>query len=319
MATTIRERKIRRFAGGHETMSESNEQNMQDQGEDVMNVGDVEKVDNGISSIPSFKSLKEAVSNTANSDDESSDETEEDSEDNTAEDEEEYNGEDDSEGEGEGDDDEEEAEAPYTSSEDSSPLFTLINVEDGGMPFAGEWSPSMDTPTYIGETEMLLQYLHRMERKHKVTMPIKACGIDPIVFENVETLEEMQAVSKFKVFQIPLPEGSESESDPVYEIIEVDGSLYLSCISECLDKGYLNSIMAEATAAIKSVGTYVFEMVGFRKLSMGEESKPASLIDTLRLNTFEMSTLVSYMNQVPNIKVSYQNIENKQCICFTVK
>lgn len=318
MATTIRERKIRRFAGGHEIMSESNEQNMQGQGEEVMNVGDVEKVNSGISSIPSFKSLKEAVSNTANSDDESSDETEESVEDNTVEDEE-YNGEYDPEGEGEMDDDEEEVEGPYASSEYSSPLFTLINVEDGGMPFAGEWSPSMDTPTYIGETEMLLQYLHRMERKHKVTMPIKACGIDPIVFENVETLEEMQAISKFKVFQIPLPESSESESNPVYEIIEVDGSLYLSCISECLDKGYLNSIMAEATAAIKSVETYVFEMVGFRKLSMGDESKPASLINTLRLNTFEMSTLVSYMNQVPNINVSYQNIENKQCICFTVK
>ena len=196
--------------------------------------------------------------------------------------------------------------------------FTEVDVKNCGLEFAGEWRPVMATPNYIGETSMLLEYLKRQERLHKVTMPIRACGIDPILFENIKFLElppREDGKDNPKMFEIPSEHGDD-EAVSAYELIKVDNNLYLSCVTECLDKDYLNSIIAEATAAVKATGRYVFSMVGFKKLALEQGKTEGRLLDTLRLNSYEMSVLISYMNQFQGITINYQVINDKQCIVF---
>lgn len=196
--------------------------------------------------------------------------------------------------------------------------FTEVNVDNCGLEFASEWRPTMATPSYIGETSMLLEYLKRQERLHRVTMPIKACGIDPILFENVTMLdlpEQGAGKAAPQMFEIPTKH-DEGEPASAYELIKVDGNLYLSCVTECLDKDYLNSIIAEATSAVKATGKYIFQMVGFKKLALEEGKTEGRLLDTLRLNSYEMSALISYMNQFEGLNIVYQVIDGKQCICF---
>lgn len=55
--------------------------------------------------------------------------------------------------------------------------------------YAGEWRTTMQTPDYIGDKDLLLQYLYSLERLHKITMPLRACGIDRILFDNVNYLQ----------------------------------------------------------------------------------------------------------------------------------
>ena len=194
--------------------------------------------------------------------------------------------------------------------------FTEVDVENHGLEFASEWRPSMETPDYIGETEMLLEYLKRQERLHRVTMPIQACGIDPILFSNVKYLEIQDGGSEsVEVFEIPSGSG-ESANTSAYELIKVDSNLYMSCITECLDRDYLNSVIAEATSAVKACGSYVFQMVGYKKLALEEGKTEGRLLNTLKLNSYEMSVLISYMSQFEGITISYRIINGKQCICF---
>lgn len=228
--------------------------------------------------------------------------------------------------------------------------FSVIPVSDHGLSFAAEWLPSMETPNYIGETNMLLQYLQFMERVHSVTMPIRACGIDPILFENVECPyggpdensrlfpimpqaqaeeEDEEAVPSDEAEgDYSEEEGEESEASeeqgdtvtaPLYELISVDGDLYMSCATEAIDPDYLNAIIAEATAAVKERGVYVYNMVGLRKLALEEGKQTARLLNTLRLNTYEMSVLVHYMEQFPDMNISYTTVDCKQSIVFDVR
>lgn len=219
---------------------------------------------------------------------------------------------------------EEQPQLPVSQETVSSPAFTVVDIPDSGFSFAKEWRPSMATPNYIGETSMLLEYLKRLERLHKVTMPIKACGIDPILFKNVKYLtaaevgqsEESEAAEvASKIFSIP-PAEAAGGVDSLYELISVDGELYMSCLSECLDSDYLNAVISEATSSVKAFGRYIFQMVGFKKLALEAGQVEGKLLNTLKLNTYEMSVLISYMQQFNGIKVSYRTIDGKQCICF---
>lgn len=194
------------------------------------------------------------------------------------------------------------------------PFFTVVEISDSGAGFANEWRPTMPMPEYIGNTSMLLTYLYGEERHHKVTMPIKACGVDPIVFQNVEILDTGDD-QQSRLFMIPV-EGS--EQGPVYELIKVDGELYLSCMSECLDSAYLNSIIAEATSAVKACGHYTFQMVGFKKLALEEGEQEGRLLNTLRLNTYEMSVLIAYMQQFDGIQVNFMTVGEHQVIDFKI-
>ena len=178
----------------------------------------------------------------------------------------------------------------------------------------------MATPEYIGNNAVLLRYLYDQERKHRVTMPIKACGIDPIAFTYADTLlggDEGDDVPK--LYTVPGVEPDAAGQPVAYELIRVDGSLYMSCVSQCLDEEYLTSVLAEATTAIKETGEYIYQLVNYRKLVLEAGQSECQLLHTLRLNTFEMSVLVTYMKSFENMSVAYKTIGGKQCIVFSVK
>lgn len=205
--------------------------------------------------------------------------------------------------------------------------FSLKSVQDSDWSsFAASWRPTMQTPTYIGETEMLLQYLHSMEVLYKVTMPIKACGIDPVVFQNVEPFADATGNNdtgphaNSVIFAIPDKDesGNVTESS-AYELIEVDGDLYMSCTSRVLDPTYMTSVISTITSAIKENGQYVFQMVGYRQLALVEGETEGRLLNTLKLNTYEMSLLCAYMKQFRDMKVSFGEMDGKQCILFSLK
>lgn len=203
---------------------------------------------------------------------------------------------------------------------ETEPGFTI--VEQDCTPFAQEFSPQMDLLNYIGNTNMLLQYLFTEERKHKVTMPIKACGIDPRMFEHVEyAVEEPEdgeegAEEPTNVFTISVDVNGDTHTS-LYELITVDGSQFMSCMSECLDEAYLHQIIAEATLSMRESGQYIFRMVGLRRLAI-DNGTTGQLLETLRLNTFEMSALCSYMEGF-DVEPSFEVINKHQCICFRSK
>ncbi len=194
------------------------------------------------------------------------------------------------------------------------PGFTFL--DNGCEGFTAECSTDMATPSYIGDTQMLLAYLHTTERKYKVTMPIKACGLDPIIFEHTERVslgEDGEGTDN------EVPENafilSVGEQRVLYELAKVDGELYLSCISECLDKDYLQSIIREATVSMMESGAYIFYMVGLREMALQDGEETARLLRTLRLNTFEMSTLCAYMEGF-GCEPQFQIRDGRQCIYF---
>ena len=200
-----------------------------------------------------------------------------------------------------------------------APGFTLVDGDYRSC--AREYAPTMEKLAYIGDTDMLLTYLYREERRHRVTMPIKACGIDPIVFDNVVRLE-MEEGQPQNFFVIDEEYGNASEAQDsaqhVYELVTVDGELYLSCISECLDEEYLHRVIMEATTTMRETGSYIFRMVGLRRLAVESDNTPGRLLETLRLNTFEMSALCAYMGDF-DIEPSFEIIDGHQCICFRSK
>lgn len=203
------------------------------------------------------------------------------------------------------------------------PSFTKMPIEATDcFSFAREWRPTMEVTPYIGNKDLLLDYLFKLERHHKVTMPIKVCGIDPIVFQFLEHagLEGAEGVFYIPNKKVPAEgPGENEEMPPAYELIEVDGDLYLSCVTECLDEEYMNIVLSEATTAIKSTGHYTYQMVDYKKLALEDGEEEGKLIRTLRLNTFEMSMLEAYMASIPEMEISYEVINEHQCICFDVR
>lgn len=198
-----------------------------------------------------------------------------------------------------------------------SPGFTLVSGDC--RVFAKEYAPKMECPNYIGDTDMILRYLFREERRNHITMPIRTCGIDPIVFENVEHLEDDEeggGTVATNYFAIPDDNSGDEDANHVYELIEVDGNLYLSCMSECLDSDYLHRIITEATTTMRETGSYIFRMVGLRRLAVNDsDNNVGRLLETLRLNTFEMSALCTYMGDF-GVEPSFEIIDGHQCICF---
>lgn len=194
-----------------------------------------------------------------------------------------------------GDDEEESEEFSHPI---DAPIFTFVDV-DSAQPFAPEWSVAMPTTAYIGDTQMLLKYLYEVERRNRLSIPIRACGVDAIALEQAKANGIKSTGGKI-VFPIDVGEGNTA---PTYEVLDIKGELYLSCVSEAVNPEYLSSIIMEATTAIKNNGSYVFEICGYRKLA-GEANSVSTLIYTLKLNTYEMSYLCSYMDK-ENISTTY--------------
>lgn len=190
--------------------------------------------------------------------------------------------------------------APFT-------LFHMDKVES----FSNGWNPQMEEVQFLGQTDELLSNMRNLEQMYRVNMPIRACGIDPILFDYLDYQEEGSG----KIFSIG--PGESGKSNPKYELVEADSELYLSCVSECVDQSYLNKVIMEATEAISKYGHYTYEICGFRKL-YNTDGGPGQMIYTLRMNSFEMSALCSYMAQNESIQTSFVEIDGKQAIEFTL-
>lgn len=209
----------------------------------------------------------------------------------------------------------------------SSPKFMRIDVDDEAMAgFSREYNPAMETQICIADKTMLLEYMVATERRYNITMSFPAYGVDPIVFD--EVLKEMrqrnaepgeEAATLPPVVAINVKgrdkENGGRELQEMYEKIEVDGVLYLSCISECLDKEYLHSIIAEATEAVYMHGSYVYTMVGPKPITIDGEAQ-GEFIETLKLNSYELSVLLSYMQKIDGVAVYHGIFNGRSAIKF---
>ena len=208
----------------------------------------------------------------------------------------------------------------------STPKFMRIDVDgDTMLGFSGEYNPAMITQNCIADKTMLLEYMVATERRYDITMSFPAYGVDPIVFD--EVLKEMrktsaepgeEAAALPPVVAIAVKgrdKDSGRELQEMYEKIEVDGVLYLSCISECLDKEYLHKVIAEATEAVYMHGSYVYTMVGPKPITIDGEAQ-GEFIETLKLNSYELSVLLSYMQRIDGVNVTHGIFNGRSAIKF---
>lgn len=204
-----------------------------------------------------------------------------------------------------------EVEAPVK----SEPTFTVVEVaSDKVREFSREYSPVFDTVKCIADVSMLLQYMVATERKHNVTLSFPAYGIDPIVFEKAQDAMVGMPEDAPPCVIIPVP-GRDESAGEMYEMIEVDGALYLSCISESLNPDYLHQVIAEASEGVFTHGEYIYTLVGPRPLS--SDAGNQTFVETLKLNSYELSVLLGYMSNVPGVDVCYGAYNGREAITFT--
>lgn len=190
----------------------------------------------------------------------------------------------------------------------NGPCFTKVQPDDEN--YAGKFSLDMPHVDYVGSTEILLKTLRDLEQHYKISMPIRSCGLDPVVFENAAKGDEENAPEN----QFIIMDG---ETPVKYELVTVDGAMYASCMSAPLDTEYLHSVIREATMSITEQGYYIFHMVGLCVLAT-EGSGSDSLMRTLRLNSYELSVLCEYMESF-GTDVEYGTYGGRQCIYFKAK
>jgi len=209
--------------------------------------------------------------------------------------------------------------------------FTCLEMSDTDISsFVREYTPELKLTGCVAEIPMLLSYMVKQERAFGVTLPFRACGVDTIVFD---TSAVKQQDGPYTV-EVPVTDGA-GEHTAFYEKIVVDGIVFLSCVSESLDPDYLHRIISEAADALYIHGQYVYTMVGPRPLQgrtvdvkvevpMAEEGtapvpatqKCQEFIETLKLNSFELSVFVHYMRAINGVSITYGTYDNRQAILF---
>lgn len=194
------------------------------------------------------------------------------------------------------------------------PCFTVVDVdEETTNSFAKEFSTSIHSVDCIAEKGMLLDYMVRLERTYGVTMPFRACGIDTIAFDRsaVQTGDGGPTL-----VELVIGDGEKKHS-AFYEKITVDDVVYLSCISESLNEDYMYRVLSQATEAIYTHGKFVFTLVGPRYLGAfkGEDDTP-KFIDTLNLNSFELSVLNRHMGNLEGVSITYGTYNGKTAVMY---
>lgn len=204
------------------------------------------------------------------------------------------------------------------------PKFMRVSVEDDDVAyFAKEYKPTAGVVGCVADRDMLLRYMVSVERKYGVTVSFPACGVDPNIFDIsvAEIRAESEGENHPPVVTIPVAGRATSEDNPdaseIYEKIEVDGIQYLSCASECLDRDYLHTVLAEATEAVFMHGEYIYTMVGPRPLVCeGDTEYAGKFIETLKLNSYELSVLLSYMQKIDGVVTSFGVYNGRSAIMF---
>ena len=199
----------------------------------------------------------------------------------------------------------------------SRSFFTSIDVEREEVGrFAKEYSRELLTLDYVGSSALLLKQAVDIERRYRVTLPLRAYGLEPVVFYRANCTPA----------GIPPADGKERVDDKVsidcgdtelpYELLNIDGINYLSCCGDVLDESYLYSVIAEAKQEVQYNGSYKFPLVGLRLLRDAENGD--TYIVTLRLNTYEMSILVKSMTSDPGVTARQEvDSDGHSCLYFT--
>lgn len=196
------------------------------------------------------------------------------------------------------------------------PGFTVVNIDPTGVSmFSREYSPSFEVVDCVAEIDMLLKYMVRVERQNGITMSFRAYGVDPIVFEKALPAEAMEGAPACVGIPVDGRASGDNGSEEIYEMIEVDGALYLSCMSESLNQDYLHQVISEATEEIFTHGKYVYTLVGPRPLAARDGSQ--YFIETLKLNSYEMSVLLAYMGQIGGVSIKHGKYGGRTAILFT--
>lgn len=196
------------------------------------------------------------------------------------------------------------------------PGFTVVNIDPTGVSlFSREYTPSFETVDCVAEIDMLLEYMVRVERQNGITMSFRAYGVDPIVFAKALPAEVLEGAPACVGIPVNGRAATENGSEEIYEMIEVDDALYLSCMSESLNQDYLHQVISEATEEIFTHGKYVYTLVGPRPLAV--KGGAQYFIETLKLNSYEMSVLLAYMNGVDGVKIQHGKYGGRTAILFT--
>lgn len=225
------------------------------------------------------------------------------------------------------------------------PQFTVVDMGTSDLSnYTREFDSSFAMTNCIAEIPMLLNYMVKMERTFNITLPFSAYGVDTIVFDEVAIKQENGLMT---VDVEVTPTSGNDKHRAYYEKIVVDGTVYFSCLSESLDTDYLYKVITEAAESMFMNGEYIYTLVGPRPL-MGrtmipaeqlasyqavlEESKNNSeegssevpqkpievqqFIETLKLNSFEMSVLINYMHKLGDVEVTYGLYRGHEAIMF---
>lgn len=196
-----------------------------------------------------------------------------------------------------------------------APAFTVVDVDHSDIKaFAREYTPTLEMLSCVADVNMLLTYMVSTERRLGVTLSLRAYGVDPVVFEEASR-DTPDGEPKVVFIKVPEKSSVDGYEGDIYELIDVDGVLYLSCVSESLNPDYLHQVIAEATEAVFTHGKYVYTLVGPRPLLMGEDNRQW-FTNTLKLNSYELSVLLSYMGGIDGIKITHGVYGNCAAILF---
>ena len=199
----------------------------------------------------------------------------------------------------------------------SAPKFTVVSAgKENWASFSRDYKPAeMEQVPCVAETTMLMQYMVAMERHRATTLSFPACGVDPKVF-----YEHKEKYNPDGPMVLEVDTGSPGCSTTAeYEMVEVDGVNYLSCTTDCLDPDYLHSVIAEATEAIYTHGKHIFTLIGPKPVesSMSEEGAEKVFVETLRLNSYELSALIGYMESIAGVSVEHCDYNGRSALMFT--
>lgn len=165
-------------------------------------------------------------------------------------------------------------------------------------------SVGMDTVDWVGSINYLLSYIVELQSTFKLTLPLSTLGVSTEMFRYVPREEN----------------GLYRVGKDLYELIEIDGDFFMSCMTAPIDVDRFKSIVQELLCNMNEGGEYKLRRAGYRILTFannppadatGIESdvKDRALVYALNLNSYEIQALCRYASALPGITIT--NEEDK--------
>ena len=187
--------------------------------------------------------------------------------------------------------------------------------------FVNGYNTNLTAINCMADSNLLSTYMTTMERNLGVTLSFEAYGIDPIVFHDLLKKQN----SNTGCVSINIPVGADADGSPLeyipesYEMLNIDGKLYLSCVTSVLDAEYLKSVIAQGVEALTMHNKFVYTYVGPRPIKIvgDDEEVENGVIETLKLNTKELSILLSCMKNISGVTYCSSVVDGHSCMVFT--